>query len=127
MGRDAVRARYFSDQGDRLSDALRSRERRIRGLRGILYRLATAARRVVPSPPALISAHEDGWQSGLMRTPGKRVCRKATRVRIPAHPPAASVSALDILSKTMRALILVLLLLSPAALRAADEKVGRTD
>ena len=30
---------------------------------------------------------EDGWQSGLMRTPGKRVCRKATRVRIPAHPP----------------------------------------
>ena len=28
----------------------------------------------------------DGWQSGLMRTPGKRVCRKATRVRIPAHP-----------------------------------------
>ncbi len=24
-----------------------------------------------------------------MRTPGKRVCRKATRVRIPAHPPLA--------------------------------------
>jgi hypothetical protein len=30
----------------------------------------------------------DGWQSGLMRTPGKRVCRKATGVRIPPHPPA---------------------------------------
>ena len=33
-------------------------------------------------PPA-----QDGWQSGLMRTPGKRVCRKATGVRIPPHPP----------------------------------------
>ena len=32
----------------------------------------------------------DGWQSGLMRTPGKRVCRKATGVRIPPHPPVVS-------------------------------------
>ena len=35
----------------------------------------------------------DGWQSGLMRTPGKRVCRKATRVRIPAHPPVRLTTA----------------------------------
>lgn len=32
---------------------------------------------------------QDGWQSGLMRTPGKRVCCKAPGVRIPPHPPGA--------------------------------------
>ena len=29
----------------------------------------------------------DGWQSGRLRTPGKRVYRKVTGVRIPPHPP----------------------------------------
>lgn len=29
---------------------------------------------------------KDGWQSGRMRTPGKRVYRKVTGVRIPPHP-----------------------------------------
>ena len=29
---------------------------------------------------------KDGWQSGRLRTPGKRVYRKVTGVRIPPHP-----------------------------------------
>ena len=41
-------------------------------------------------------AEKDGWQSGLMRTPGKRVCRKATRVRIPAHPRSYSGTVLRV-------------------------------
>ncbi len=31
--------------------------------------------------------NQDGWQSGRLRTPGKRVYRKVTGVRIPPHPP----------------------------------------
>ena len=34
------------------------------------------------------SALLDGWQSGRLRTPGKRVYRKVSGVRIPPHPPA---------------------------------------
>ena len=30
---------------------------------------------------------KDGWQSGRLRTPGKRVYRKVPGVRIPPHPP----------------------------------------
>ena len=54
MGRDAFRARHIPDQSDRLPDAFRSGQRRVRGLRRILHRAATAARRVVPSAPALM-------------------------------------------------------------------------
>ena len=48
-----------------------------------------------------------------MRTPGKRVCRKATRVRIPAHPLAS--------------FVLVLLIISAGATRAAEENVAGVD
>ena len=57
----------------------------------------------------------DGWQSGLMRTPGKRVCRKATRVRIPAHPPFSRNEMLMI-----RWLVVVSLLATAALIHAAE-------
>src|SRR5947209_7795132 len=59
MGRDAFRARHISDQIDRLSDALRSSERRVRGLRRILRFYSTAARRIVPALAALKAVR--GW------------------------------------------------------------------
>src|SRR5947209_15095128 len=59
MGRDAFRARHVSDQIDRLSDALRSSERRVRGLRRILRFYSTAARRIVPALAALKAVR--GW------------------------------------------------------------------
>src|SRR6266487_7097886 len=62
MGRDAVRARYFSDQGDRLQNALRSGERRVRRLRRILYRHPIAARRIISAIGIVgfIRAHDRG-------------------------------------------------------------------
>src|SRR5215472_9852288 len=53
MGRDPVRARHVSDQSDRLQNALRSRQRRVRGLRRILHRHPIAARRIVPALAAV--------------------------------------------------------------------------
>ncbi len=58
-----------------------------------------------------------------MRTPGKRVCRKATRVRIPAHPRAPFFPARDTLDKAMRSLLAVVLFFSAAAVWAAEENV----
>lgn len=57
----------------------------------------------------------DGWQSGLMRTPGKRVCRKATRVRIPAHPPSSPND-----TSIMRAILCAILLALAAPFVAAQ-------
>ena len=62
----------------------------------------------------------DGWQSGLMRTPGKRVCRKATRVRIPAHPPAPFLALPFGLRGAMRSLVAALFLSSLLTLTAAE-------
>src|SRR5450755_3960523 len=56
MGRDAFRARHFSDQSHRLSDALRSGERGLRRFRRILCRLATTARRALPAIATLTFA-----------------------------------------------------------------------
>ena len=43
------------------------------------------------SRPQLTQPHtKDGWQSGRLRTPGKRVYRKVTGVRIPPHPLSVS-------------------------------------
>src|SRR5437879_13386860 len=53
MGRDAVCARYFPDQSDRLRDAFRSGERGVRGFRRIFHRHPTAARRIVPAAATL--------------------------------------------------------------------------
>ncbi len=65
----------------------------------------------------------DGWQSGLMRTPGKRVCRKATRVRIPAHPPAG-LWGRRTPAKSGMPLLLLLLLAGSSLTFAADGTNG---
>jgi tetratricopeptide (TPR) repeat protein len=53
-----------------------------------------------------------------MRTPGKRVCRKATRVRIPAHPRGFA-------ARIIAALLLILATVSASAQqRAGDDPVG---
>src|SRR5947207_4336279 len=53
MGRDVVCSRHISNQGDRLQNAVRSCERRICGLRRVLYRHSIASRRIVPAIAAL--------------------------------------------------------------------------
>src|SRR5438094_712682 len=53
MGRDSVCARYVPDQGDRLQNAFRSGQCRVRGLRRILHRYSTASRRIIPALAAL--------------------------------------------------------------------------
>src|ERR1700730_3582527 len=60
MGCDAFRARYFSDQSDRVPNAFRRSQRCLRRLRRILHWLATAARRTVP-PVAALSFAPLGW------------------------------------------------------------------
>ena len=56
-----------------------------------------------------------------MRTPGKRVCRKATRVRIPAHPLVSSFLAGDALNRGVRFLIAALFIISASTICAAGE------
>jgi chlorite dismutase len=58
MGSDTVCTRYVSDQSDRLQNAFRSGERRVRGFRRILYRYPITARRIVPPLPTLTSARK---------------------------------------------------------------------
>src|ERR1041385_1974543 len=53
MGRKLVFARHVSDQSDRLQNAFRSGEHRIRGLRRILHRHSIALGRIVPPLAAL--------------------------------------------------------------------------
>src|ERR1700745_2462274 len=48
MGGDAVCARHVPDQGDRLQNAFRCGERRVRRLRRVLHRHSIATRRTVP-------------------------------------------------------------------------------
>ena len=48
--------RYFSDKSDRVPNALRSRQRAVRGFRRILHRHPTAARRTVPPATTLYVA-----------------------------------------------------------------------
>lgn len=69
----------------------------------------------------------DGWQSGLMRTPGKRVCRKATRVRIPAHPPAPFPRGLVSLNGMMRFLFAISLFGCISLGRAAEQNQAGID
>jgi tetratricopeptide (TPR) repeat protein len=59
-----------------------------------------------------------------MRTPGKRVCRKATRVRIPAHPPALFIRARLVLDEAMRFLLAAVFLSSAFLAHATDQNVG---
>jgi zinc protease len=42
--------------------------------------------RTIPARSSERRRYWDGWQSGRLRTPGKRVYRKVTGVRIPPHP-----------------------------------------
>jgi hypothetical protein len=48
--------------------------------------------RLAAQRPAVFNrlCSQDGWQSGRLRTLGKRVCSNAPRVRIPPHPPSAA-------------------------------------
>src|SRR5436309_4303457 len=75
MGRDAVRTRHVSDQSDCLQDAVRSGERRIRGLRRILHRHPIAARRII-SALAIVMP---GWKSDAMTRAHSQSCAKRTR------------------------------------------------
>src|SRR6266542_3397975 len=58
MGSDAVFARHISDQSDRLQNALRSGQRRVRGFRRILHRHPIAPRRIVPPATTLVSPRD---------------------------------------------------------------------
>lgn len=57
-----------------------------------MHRIASndCQKQAIPLPSQLRT--KDGWQSGRLRTPGKRVYRKVSGVRIPPHPPVRRLS-----------------------------------